>query len=167
MKLKAFFYVSFFMLLAACGGNDVLVDEQREFPNAVWNRFQPEKYEINVGNPDDYYRIDVEVVVDSALMRNDQLPLTVNLYSPDGERRMFYAYIPLTENGRWKGEVFKGRKREGIRVMKQNIRPYFTFNSKGTYRLEIGQATSQYDLDGVASLRLIVEKTEIDLNDLK
>lgn len=154
-------------MLVSCGGKNVLVDDQREFPNTVWNRFQPEKFEITVNNTDDYYCIDFEVVVDSALMRNDQLPLTVNLYSPDGERRMFYTYINLMENGRWKGEVKKGRSQEGLRVLRQNIRPYFTFNSKGTYRMEIGQATSQYDLDGVESLRLIVERTEVDLEALK
>ena len=149
-------------MLVSCGGKNVLVDDQREFPNTVWNRFQPEKFEITVNNTDDYYRIDFEVVLDSALMRNDQLPLTVNLYSPDGERRMFYAYINLREHGRWKGQVLQEREKEGLRVMRETIKPFFSFNSKGTYRLEIGQATSQFDLDGLYSFRLDIERTEID-----
>ena len=139
-----------------------MVDETREFDHAVWQRFSPESFEINVSNPDDYYSIDFEVVVDSALMRNDQLPLTVNLYSPDGERRMFYAYINLKEHGRWKGETLKNRTKEGLRVMRQNIRPFFTFNKKGTYRMEVGQATSQYDLEGLLSFRLDIERTEVN-----
>ena len=151
-----------FFLLSACGGKKVLIDETREFDRAVWQRFTPEVFDIKVSNPDDYYSIDFEVVVDSAMMRNPQLPLTVNLYSPDGTRRMFYAYINLVENGRWKGEALKGRSRDGLRVMRQNIRPFFTFNSTGIYRLEIGQATSQYELEGVQSLRLDIERTEID-----
>lgn len=161
---RLFFVILGMVLLVGCSGKRV-IDETRTFANATWNRFQPEKFEVTVDNIDDYYRIDFEVVVDSAKMRNDQLPLTVNLYSPEGERRMFYTYIDLTENGRWKGEPQKGRSQEGMRVMNQNIRPYFTFNSKGTYRMEIGQATSQYDLDGVESLRLVIEKAEIDLSD--
>lgn len=148
--------------LTACDGKGELVNETRKFDRAVWQRFSPESFEINVNNPDDYYRIDFEVVVDSAMMRNPQLPLTVNLYSPDGERRMFYAYINLMENGRWKGEPQKGRSRDGLRVVRQNIRPFFTFNSKGTYRMEIGQATSQYELEGFYSLTLDIERTEID-----
>lgn len=150
------------LLLTACGGRNVLVDETRQFNNAVWQRFSPESFEINVDNADDYYRIDFEVVVDSAKMRNAQLPLTVNFYSPDGERRMFYAYINLKEYGRWKGQRLEGRSQEGIRVMRETIRPFFTFNNKGTYRMEIGQATSQYDLEGIYSLRLDIERTEID-----
>ena len=149
-------------LLTACGGKKVLIDETREFDRAVWQRFSPENFDIEIKNPDNYYRIDFEMVVDSAQMRNGQLPLTVNLYSPDGERRMFYAYVNLKENGRWKGEPQKGRSREGLRVVRENIRPFFTFNSKGTYRMEIGQATSQYDLEGIHSFRLDIKRTEIN-----
>lgn len=155
-----------FLLFTACGGKKTLTDETREFSNAVWQRFAPESFEIDVKNADDYYCIDFEVVVDSALMRNAQLPLTVNLYSPDGERRMFYAYIDLTEHGRWKGEVLPGRKKEGLRVIRKTIKPFFTFNSKGVYRMEVGQATSQYDLEGFYSFRLNIEKTEIDFKEL-
>ncbi len=155
------------MTFISCDSNPTLVDENREFANATWNRFSPETYEIDVKNIDDYYRIDFEIVVDSALMRNVQLPLTVNLYSPNGERRMFYAYIKLVENGRWKGQCTPGRDRNGIRTFTQNIRPFFTFNTQGTYRMEIGQATSQYDLEGIRSFRLLVQRTEIDFKGLK
>lgn len=159
---KLFFALLATILLFSCGGENVLVDETRTLDNAVWQRFSPESFDINVNNPDNYYRIDFEVVVDSALMRNDQLPLTVNLYSPDGERRMFYTYINLKEHGRWKGQSLEGRDKEGLRVIRQNIRPFFTFNNKGTYRMEIGQATSQYDLEGFHSFRLSIERTDID-----
>ena len=145
----------------------MLIDETREFDRAVWQRFTPESFDVKVENPDDYYRIDIEVVVDSALMRNEQLPLTVNMYSPDGERRMFYAYINLVEHGRWKGEMQKGRTKKGLRVMRQTIRPFFTFHDKGVYRMDIGQATSQYELEGLYSLRLDIERTEIDYKALE
>ena len=145
----------------------MLIDETREFDRAVWQRFTPESFDVKVENPDDYYRIDIELVVDSALMRNEQLPLTVNMYSPDGERRMFYAYINLVEHGRWKGEMQKGRTKKGLRVMRQTIRPFFTFNDKGVYRMDIGQATSQYELEGLYSLRLDIERTEIDYKALE
>lgn len=151
--------------LCACSDN-VIVDESRTFANGVWNRFTPEEFTIDVTNADDYYNINLEIVIDSALMRDHQMPFTVNLYSPEGERRMFYAYIPLVENGRWKGQPQPGRQRDGLRVINQCIRPFFTFNSEGTYRMEVGQATSQYDLEGVESLRLTVEKTTIDYKEL-
>jgi hypothetical protein len=154
--------LSLLSLNIACSGDPTLVDDTRTFANNTWNRFTPEVFEFSVPNADDFYRIDFELVVDTALMRNPQLPLTVNLYSPDGERRMFYAYINLKEHGRWKGQSLEGRDKEGLRVIRQNIRPFFTFNNKGTYRMEIGQATSQYDLEGFHSFRLSIERTDID-----
>lgn len=154
------------VLLCSCGGKSVL-DEERTFANATWNFFTPEVFEFDITNPDDYFNITLEVMLDSALMRNDQLPLTVNLYNEDNERRMFYAYINLVENGRWKGEPLKGRDREGLRLMSQRVREFFLFNSSGHYRMEVGQVTSQYDLEGIESLRVKIEKAKIDYKDLK
>ena len=169
MFFKKFFLplilLSFF-LLGACG-NKTMIDETHTFDNNTWNRFKYEDFEVNVPNAEDYYRIDFEVVVDSSLMRNDDIPMTVNLYSPEGERRMFYTSVVLRENGRWKGEPLPGRQKEGIRVISRTIRPFFSFNHKGTYRLQIGQATSQYALEGVYSLRVNIEKAELDYGGMK
>ena len=151
------------LLLCSCGKKSLL-DEERSFANATWNRFTPEVFSVEVENPDEYYNIDLEVVVDTAEMRNNQLPLTVNLYSPEGERRMFYSGIELVQHDRWKGERVEGKP--GQRLLKQQIRSFFSFNRKGTHRLEIGQATSQYDLTGVHSLRVSIEKAEIDYESL-
>lgn len=165
-RFSPFLFFAFSFLLLSCGGKATLVDDTRTFANETWNRFSPEVFEIAVGNPDDYYRIDFEVVVDSAQMRDTQLPLTVNIYSPNGERRMFYTYVKMVENGRWKGTVTPGRDRDGLRTLTQNIRPFFTFNNKGDYRMEIVQGTSQYDLEGVRSFRLLIERTEVDYSAL-
>ena len=167
MKIKGhLFALAAVVLMVACGSKETLLDQTSTFANNTWQRFNPEVYEFEVDNLDDFYSIDFEIVVDSALMRNSQLPFTVNLYSPDGERRMFYAYINLKENGRWKGEHVEQATHKGLRRMTQNIRPFFSFNSKGTYRMEIGQATSQYDLEGVESFRLLIRRAEIDYKGL-
>jgi hypothetical protein len=105
--------------------------------------------------------MDVTIAADTAVFRYSLLPITVNIYSPAGERRMFYASLPLKENGRWKGEIVGER-----RQVTSRIRTLFSFNAKGEYRVEIGQATSQYNLEGVSSLRLTVENTKIDYKDL-
>lgn len=153
------------LLFCSCG-KKVLVDDERHFANDTWNRFTPEKFDVEVGDPEGYYNINVEAVVDSARMRNDRLPLVVNFYSPNGERRMFYTDIALVENGRWKGKPLPGRERDGWRVVSQCIRPFFIFNVKGTHNIEISQGTSQFDLDGVRSFRLQIEEAEMDFKGL-
>lgn len=148
------------LLCMGCGSKNI-IDEERTFANDVWNRFTPEVFEVSVNNTDDYYDIDVTVAADTTVFRYSLLPITVNIYSPSGERRMFYASVPLKENGRWKGEIVGDR-----RQVTSRIRTLFSFNAKGDHRVEIGQATSQYNLEGIGSLRLTVENTKIDYKDL-
>ncbi len=157
---KTLFAILGLLLLASCGKKNV-IDEERSFGKGVWNHFTPEVFEVTVDNTEDYYNIDMTATVDTALFRYNILPLTVNIYSPNGERRMFYASIPTKENSRWKGEK-KGNQRE----ITARVRTFFSFNSTGTHRVEIAQATSQYDLEGINSFRLTIENTEIDYGDL-
>ncbi len=162
MRLRSLLFVLLPTLLLAACGNHTVLDETRSFDGAVWNRFKPEVFDVNIVKPDDFYNITVELVVDSALMRGNSFPLTVNLYSPDSEHRMFYTGLLLRNGDRWKGESAGN----GLRVVRQNIREFFSFRGKGTHRLEIGQATSQYDLEGVRSMHVTIEKAEIDYGDL-
>ena len=148
------------LLFISCGKKNI-IDEERTFTGGVWNHFSPEVFDVNVSNTEDYYNIDMTATVDTSLFRYQILPLTVNIYSPNGERRMFYASIPTKENGRWKGEM-----KDGKRVITARVRTFFSFNSTGTHRMEIAQATSQYDLEGIESFRLTIENTEIDYGDL-
>lgn len=148
------------LLLAACANKTVL-DEQRTFANGVWNHFTPESYNVEIGNVENYYDIDFSVAVDTAVYRYPNLPLTVNIYSPNGEHRMFYADIPLKHQGRWRGEV-----QDGLRTFNQRIRSYFSFNTKGTHRIDVAQATSQYDLEGVRTFGVQVTKAKLDYDKL-
>ena len=148
------------LLFCSCGKKNI-IDEERTFGKGVWNHFSPEVFEVNVSKTEDYYNIDMTATVDTSVFRYQILPLTVNIYSPNGERRMFYASIPTKENGRWKGEI-----KDGKRVITSRVRTFFSFNSTGTHRMEIAQATSQYDLEGIDSFRLTIENTEIDYSDL-
>ena len=149
------------LAMTACSRNKTLIEEEREFAGHVWNRFTPEKYEFDVHDKDEYYNIDLTVTVDTDLFRYSSLPLTVNLYSPTSEHRMFYAEIPLKENGRWKGEA-----EEGMRKVTSHIRTFFSFNTEGNHKLEIGQATSQYDLEGIRSMDLNIYTVKLDYGNL-
>lgn len=144
------------LLLSSCG-NKSLIDEERTFNANVWNRFTPEVFNVNVNNIEDFYDIDITISVDTTKFRYEDMPLTVNLFSPKSERRMFYANVPLKLNGRWRGEVV-----DGYRIVTQHIRTYFSFNCKGEHKMEIGQATSQYDLEGIHSMGLNIYKVDLD-----
>lgn len=144
------------LLLCACGSKTVY-DQEHTFSHNVWNRFTPEVFEIEVGNIDNYYDIDFTASVDTAVYRYDVLPVMVILNSPTGEQRQFYGTIPLKERGHWRGKA-DGSYRQAT----GRIRNYFSFNSKGTHRMEVSQRTSQYDLEGVQSLAVTITKAKLD-----
>lgn len=165
--MRRFFYFQFSvfsfllpLLLVSCGSKTIL-DEERTFDNNVWNRFTPQEFEVDVANIDDYYNIDATAVIDTAVYRYRTVPLLFNLHSPNGEQRSFYAEVPFTENGRWRGEMLPGNNNT-LRTASRRIRAFFSFNSLGTHRIEIGQTTSQYDLEGIHSLRITISKAPLD-----
>lgn len=160
MLHKIIFRTSLFILaisLTACG-NQVVLDEERTF-DAPWHRFTPLQFEVDIPNPDLYFHIDYTVTVDTALFRYNRLPLVVDIYSADGTHRHISPVVALKENGRWKGQ------QEGPdRVITARIHNFFTFNQRGTYRYEIKQATSQYDLEGVRALHVRIEEAKLEYN---
>ena len=152
---KILFAVFGIILLCSCRGP--ILDEERTFANDVWNRFTPEAFDINVTNNEDYYNIDVTATVDTGIYRYSTLPLLFNLDAPNGEHRSFYAEVPFTENGRPKGDMDGS-----YRTTDRRIRSFFSFNSKGSHHLEVKQTTSQYDLEGIHSIRVTVSKAPLD-----
>lgn len=154
------FRISFFIFalsLTACG-NKVILDEERTF-SSTWNRFTPQQYEIAIPSSDLFFHIDYTVVVDTAVFRYDRLPLIVDIYGADGTQRHISPVIPLKENGRWKGQQEGPNRRVTARVHN-----YFTFNKSGTYRYEVKQATSQYDLEGVRAFSVHIEEAKLEYN---
>ena len=70
---------------------------------------------------------------------------------------MFYSYLHLRNNeGTWLAPI------EGSKlVIDQRIKEYFFFNSEGTYKLEVGQGTDRYEIKGVESFGVRIEKAEL------
>lgn len=163
MRHKIFLFLNstlFILLFAACSNKQVL-DEERVFNRGIWNRFTPEVFSFDVPDAEDFYHIDITFVIDTALYRYTEVPLTLNLESPAGEKRFIPTTVPLKEHGRWRGEM-----RDGYRVVTGRTRSYFSFNHTGTHHLAVGQRTSQYDLEGVRGMTVNITKAKIDYSHL-
>lgn len=145
------------LLLASCGGNKVVFDEEHTFDRNTWNRVTPVEFSVDIDNVEDYYNIDFTVSVDTLRYRYDRFPLIVHLTSPAGESRQFYYTVQLKENDRWRGQCV-----DGYRVVQGRARSYFSFNRKGTHRMDVKQETSQYDLEGVRALGVSIERTKVE-----
>lgn len=159
MKYRIITLLCAVALLAACHRGNTIFDQTHTLDGNRWNRFTPEEFQIPIHNVEDYYNIDFTVSVDTALYRYGEFPVMVILTSPGGEERQFFHTIMLRENGRWRGET-----RDGYRTVQGRVRSYFTFNHKGTHTMAVSHTTSQYDLEGIHSLQVSIEKAKLDYN---
>ena len=146
------------LFFCSCKNQDqTILDESRTFTQRSWNRVTPEVFTVDIKNAQDYYNIDFQVIIDTTIFNQQDLPLTVNIYSPRNERRFFYSTIVLKQNGRWRGTVVTGK-----RVIDHRAKRLFSFNSVGAHRMEIGQATVYHDLIGVESLQTKITRASLD-----
>jgi gliding motility-associated lipoprotein GldH len=153
----------FLLLFAACSSkSDIVIDEQRTFANDVWNRVTPEVFEVDIVDEGDYFHIDLTVAVDTALYRYKEFPFNLDIYTPDGTHRHLTPQFDVKNHDRWKGEA-DGR----YRVVTKRVQNYFYFNTPGKHRIEVQQATSQYNLEGIHAFKLHIEKAELDIDKLK
>ena len=156
------FYLSTFFFSSCGDKSDILIDEQRTFPNDVWNRVTPEVFEIDVENENDYFNIDLTVTIDTALYRYADFPFNLDIYTSDGTHRHLTPQLSVKANDRWKGEP------DGAyRTVTKRVQNYFYFNTPGKQRLEVQQATSQYNLEGIHAFAIHIEKAEMDVEKLK
>ncbi len=146
------------VLLVACN-NKSLLDETHQISNANWERFQTETFKFNVPDADECYDIYLYVDIDTARFVGSMLPVAVNLYSVQGERRMFRTDIAVRSNdGKWLGEVADGKM-----ICSKKIRSTFFFNRSGENSMELSQCSNRYDMQGVNALRLQIEVANFDL----
>ena len=183
MKLKTFFIFHFsFFLLFACSGsnnNDSItdsngsatetksapkgsLDEERTFANNVWNTETPEVFEFDVTDPNNYYSIEYSIAIDTAVYRYETFPFYTDIYTPDGTRRHLTPEFPVKQYGRWKGE-----NHDGYRVITKQLYEFFSFNKAGKQRIEVRQATPQYNLEGIHAFKIKIKKVNIDFEKMR
>lgn len=157
-RIYLLFSAALLLILAASCNSSVLFDEEHVIADAKWNRFSPEEFHVKSNSVDDYYDLYVTVSVDTNQYRLNSLPVNINLYSPNGERRMFPSTVTLRKsNGQWNG-TFEG----SVLTCSQRVRDCFCFNTEGDYKVEVGQATHYYDITGVKSIAFKVLKTKLE-----
>lgn len=145
------------LLCSSC--NKTLIDDTHNLNNSKWMRFEAQQFQFNVKNTDDCYHIVLTVNVDTSIYTERTLPLVVNMTSEGGETRMFYSNIKLKDK---KGNRF-GTLVGNYQTASTRIRSYMFFNHKGQQTIAIKQGTSKYELPGIASVNLRVEKAKLEL----
>lgn len=147
------------MTFISCG-KKVILDETRTFSNDTWMRFQPEHFDVTPASTDDCYNFLVTVTLDTARYRENGLPVMMELESPDHERRTLFSTILLrNDRGSWMGEFGD----DGLLTVTKMVRQYYFFSSTATHSLNLGQRTSKYEIHGIRSLNLHIERAKLDI----
>lgn len=147
------------LLMAACG--TTLTDDTHTFDGQKWMRFEPEKYQFDVKNIDPCYDILLTLRIDTTVFTANELPIIIDMFAPNGEHRMFSTTLRVHDA---KGHLNGTRMGQYVDVSVP-AKQWFYFNAAGTQRMEVKQATSHYDLDGISSLTLTVKKSDMRLKE--
>lgn len=123
-------------------------------------RFEPEEFIVNVPSEEDYYNIEMTICLDTNIFKGKEFPLVVNMISSEGEQRMFDAHIPLFN---FKEGSRIGTFEDTFQTSSNIVRKYLSFNRKGDFKLQIKQGTSKYELHGIKSIGVKVEKADMEL----
>ena len=146
------------LLLGSCG-KKVLLDDTRTFVNDTWLRFQPEQFELTPGSTDDCYNFIFTITIDTSHFHETGLPIIMELDNANHEKRTLFSTILLrNHNGNWMGTFDD----HGNLVITQTVRQYLFFSSTATHSLSLGQRTNKYEIHGIRSIHLKVEKAELE-----
>ncbi len=182
LSFESIFLFSFLVLLASCGGEGNPQDntvsggdtksatvnapgtlvEERTFRNNIWNSQSPEVFEIDITDSNAYYTFVFTVAIDTAVYRYETFPFYTDIYTPDGTHRHLTPEFPVKQYGRWKGEM-----RDGYRIISKKLYEYFPFSKGGKQRIEVRQATSQFNLEGIHSFTIDIQKAELDFEKMR
>jgi gliding motility-associated lipoprotein GldH len=140
-------------LLSACGGNELVFQEQHQFDKHGWNRFKEIYFNPEISD------ISKPYVVKLHLRLTDKYPydymqVQFSKESADGEGYIKMFSIPVKGLD---GEFIVPAK-DGIHEVKGVLTSQMYFNKPGTYKIGIKQIMPKFDTPGVESISLILEK---------
>lgn len=154
MKRKITFLIATITLLgfAACT-NSVVYEKEVNFPKKGWNSFRPEKFQFEIKDVEKRYNINLEVKLNDSF-RHFSLPIYYSIDDGSGVEnrsgRFSMRIKDLEEN------FLNPADKNGIYTFEQNFQANKKFNTLGTYTYKLEQGTSNYDLEGVVSIRFFV-----------
>lgn len=147
------------LLFTSC--NKPVTNDTHTLGDEKWMRFKPEKFQFNVKDYDDCYDILLTLRIDTTIYTENELPLIVDLYTPNDEHRMFNVSL-LVHNK--KGKLNGTRMGQYVDVTVP-AKQWFFFNTDGKYRLEVKQATSHYEISGITNIQVLVKKSDMRLKE--
>lgn len=154
MKRKITFLIATISLFSfvACT-NSVFFEKEVSFSKKGWNRFRPEEFQFEIKDTDRRYNINFEIKLNDSF-RHYSLPMYYSIDDGSGAEsrsgRFSMRIKDLEEN------FLNPADENGIYLFEQKFQANKKFNTLGTYKYTLEHGTSNYDLEGVVSIRFFV-----------
>ena len=146
------------MALCSCG-QKTLLDETRTFANDTWLRFNPESYRVEAPNTEDCFNFTVSLTVDTARYREAAVPITMEIESPQGEKRTLFSTM-IFRNA--EGKTVAQSNPDGTLTATQNVRQFYFFNTTGQHKITLGQRTNKYEIRGIKALHFTIQEAKLE-----
>ncbi len=141
------------MVFAACG-KKVIVDQTVGLENDCWLRFEPAKFSVPIKNIDKSYAISITMRYDTSRFAGNELPLLVDFFADSNEMHNFTPTLRLKNaDGTRRGQTIGA-----LCSVTDTIDRLRSYNKAGDYTYRIKQRTSKYEIYGISSVTLHVEK---------
>ena len=150
---KIVLFLAVALLCVSCGKR-VLLDETHQFDNDTWLRFEPEMFNVKVSNTDNGYVITATLKYDTMRLSGDVLPLLVDFYIDSTELHNFTPEMRLFDAKGFRRGTTIGQ----YCTVTDTLDRYRVYNKMGNYTYRIKHRTSKYEIHGVTSLGLKIEK---------
>jgi gliding motility-associated lipoprotein GldH len=141
------------MLLTACGGNELVFQEQHTFDKHGWNRFKEIYFNPEITDISKPYVVKLQLRLTDKYPY-DYMQVQFSKESSDGESYVKLFSIPVKGLD---GEFIEPAK-DGIHEVNGILTSQMYFNKPGTYKIGIKQIMPKFDTPGVESIILILEK---------
>ena len=147
--------------MTGCSENNVVFNETHTFKNNTWMRFEPEVFNVDITDENECYDLWMSARVDTTVFHDSDLPLIINIYSENGERRMFNGHIQVRDG---EGKLMGKSAGQFVDVVAR-VTKFFYFNTSGQHRFEIKNNGTKYEMPGIANFNLRIEKSTIEYPD--
>lgn len=146
----------------SCKKNKKIYKDRQDFKGYVWNRIEDGKdvsfEKIKIPNIEDTY--DIYVSIRHAPMINvDEVDFILKVISPSGIAKQSIHTIKLKDRA---GEKFVGDRMGDLIDIKEIVKQYMYFPEKGEYTIVISNYSSKYQIGGIMSIGIEVEKSNLD-----
>jgi gliding motility-associated lipoprotein GldH len=152
VRLLFFICVSF---LFSCSPKKDKTEIKIQFPNHVWNRFEPMDTTFTVSNIEKTYDIAVALSVMNGFELSN-IPLEIVITAPSGQKNIINRVLAVKD----KENNHIGNAYGDVWTVEQTIYSRKEFMEEGDYSIRIQNRTQYYELFKVVSLSFIIFPAE-------